>query len=78
MAKLDEVLVDIQRINVKPGDVLHVKVGIEDVGGFPWIPGPEEIESVKRELEAHLPDGVTAYVTHQGVDIDTIVSPENG
>jgi hypothetical protein len=67
---------EVRVFKVQPGDVLHVRVGIEDMGDGigPWIPTPDEVDHVKEEVEAHLPDGVTAYVTHFGVYIDAQVS----
>lgn len=69
---------EIRKINVKPGDVLHIKVG-GDIGyGMPYIPTPEDLETIKTEVEKHLPEGVTAYVTYHLVEIDSVVRPEDG
>lgn len=70
---------EIREINVRPGDVLHIKVG-GDIGCDmpPYIPTPEDLEAIKAEVENHLPEGVTAYVTHHLVEIDSVVRPEDG
>jgi hypothetical protein len=70
----DEIL-DVSRLGeLKPGDVLHVRVGITDMGDGmpPFIPGPEELDFHRKEVEAVVPAGVNVLVTHQGVDISVI------
>jgi len=75
----ENIVYEIRRATVKPGDVLHVRMGIIDMGDGmpPWIPDPEQLDKVKQELEAVLPEGVRAYVTHFGVEIDTLVRDES-
>jgi hypothetical protein len=66
----------IRVVSVKPGDVLHIQLGLtaEEMGsGGPWIPGPEELEYVTDELKEILPLGVRTWVTHLGIKIDAVV-----
>ena len=70
---------EVRAFRVKSGDTLHVRVGIEDMGDGqpPWIPGPDELDQIKEELEQYVPEGVKAYVTHFGVYIDSQFGPSD-
>lgn len=62
-------------ISVKPGDILHAKVGILDFndGQGPWIPSADELDYVRQQMQDHLMNVkgvvVEGIVTHLGVDL---------
>lgn len=64
-------------VELEPGDILHVRVGMDDLGGGqgPWIPGNPDLEETKKALEDLLP-GVTVYATHQGVELGKVLRYE--
>lgn len=72
---VEKAVAQVKAFQVKPGDTLHVRVGINDMGDGlpPWIPEPDQLEQIKNELEAYLPEDVHAYVTHYGVEIDAVI-----
>lgn len=76
-AMKEAVAARVRTVEVKPGDVIHVQLGLSssDMGDGqpPWIPGQEELEYVAQELREILPLGVRTWVTHLGVHIDAVV-----
>jgi hypothetical protein len=47
-------------------DILHVKVGLNDLGGKPWIPSQEELEIICELWEAIVPKGMKVIATPIG------------
>lgn len=77
MSECEHTILDVTRLGeLKPGDILHVRVGINDMGDGmpPFIPGPEELDWHRRELEPIVPEGVQILVTHQGVELSVVES----
>lgn len=72
-------IVKAELLRLQPGDVLHVKVGIENMGDGmpPWIPSPDELEYTQKTFEPLLPEGVKLVVTHMGVDTTAIRALRN-
>ena len=60
--------VTLRKLNLQTGDLLHVAVGIEDLGDGqgPWIPNSDHIAAAKADWEAVVPEGVKVIVTHLG------------
>jgi len=75
----EKVQISINLIEPQEGDLLHVKVGgdLED-GQGPWIPGPSELEEVRKAFDRTLPEGVRLIVTHPYVDSNLIRSAPYG
>jgi hypothetical protein len=61
-------------IQVKSGGILHVKVGLTNLGDGqgPWMPSPDDLESVRTEIEQAIPEGTTVIVTHCGVSMELV------
>jgi hypothetical protein len=85
--KLEDVLTDpvakvvnveIAKVSLAPGDVLHIQLGIQDMGDGlpPWLPTPEEIEFSRRYWQAFVPAGVKVLVTHCGEKIGGVIENE--
>jgi hypothetical protein len=55
-------------------DILHVRLGISDMGDGlpPWLPTAEEMENVRKQFEAIVPEGAKVIVTHFGVETEVI------
>jgi hypothetical protein len=71
-----QVLID--RLEVRAGDLLHVKYGGYIGPDQPdYIPSPEDRAALADELEKLLPEGVTAWVTHHLVYLDKVIRPES-
>ncbi len=64
----------VEVLDLKDGDVLVVKLGIEYMGdGFPpWIPGPQELEHVACDVSASVPEGVRVLVHHHGINFQIV------
>lgn len=64
-------------VTLQPGDILHVRVGIIDMGDgqAPWIPSPDELDFFETQWAKVVPEGVKVVATHFGVDV-TIVPVE--
>lgn len=69
--------IQIHNLNVQEGDILMVKVGVENMGDRmpPWIPTEDDLQYVRDLFATELPD-VKAVVTHFGVDVE-VVRPED-
>lgn len=60
----------VTKLSVLPGDILHVRVGMDLGEGLPpWIPGPVELEYVRDDFAQVVPEGVKVLITHCGVEI---------
>lgn len=64
----------VEVLDLKDGDVLVVKLGIEDMGDGlpPWIPGPQELECVARDLSLVVPEDVRVLVHHMGINFQIV------
>lgn len=53
---------------LRAGDILHISVGILNMGDGqpPWIPGPEELGSAVAHWQKVVPEGVQVIATHFG------------
>lgn len=51
---------------LEPGDILHVRVGVEDLGDGmgPWIPSKKELKYIAKYWQAYVPEGVKVAVTN--------------
>ncbi len=76
---LKQIAGQVQVLDLKPGDVLVAKLGIADMGeGFPpWLPGPQELESMAEDLQLIVPEGVLVLAHHMGVDFQIVRGLEN-
>jgi hypothetical protein len=74
----DDVRIETARVlDLKPGDILHVQLGIADMGdGAPWIPSQEEIHRAAEDWRLIVPAGVRVIVTHIGVTTEAICASE--
>lgn len=63
---VDQVRIEtVQKLELRPGDVLHITVGGDVGDGYPpWIPSPTELDQVREGWRKLLPEGVKAIVTH--------------
>lgn len=62
-------------LKLEPGDILHVKMGVADLGdGQVWIPSSEEMEEAGKMWEEILPEGVKAVITHCDVSLEVVRS----
>lgn len=59
-------------INLKAGDILHVKVGGEVGDGQPWIPDPQQIDDYQKAFSDNVPDGVSVVVTNHLVELTVL------
>lgn len=59
---------------LRSGDILHVTVGIQDMGDGrgPWIPMDEELHAVREAWLSLVPGGVRVIVTHIGEQVEVI------
>ena len=66
-------------LDLKPGDILVVKLGIQNMGDGlpPWLPGPAELEYLRDELEYLIPEGVKTVVHHHGIDFSVVRNIDN-
>lgn len=66
------VTTEIEKLSLKPGDALIVKLGDRAAG---WIPGPEQEDNAKRlfgELMTQMKLDIPVLVYHYGVELETI------
>ena len=58
----------------EPGDIISVKLGISHMGDGlpPWLPGPEELEHVYKDVSYIAPEGVKVIVSHLGVNYEIV------
>lgn len=58
----------VRRLDLKAGEILHITLGVEDLGDGqgPWIPGLEELARTYDEWSRAVPPGVAVIVTHFG------------
>lgn len=63
-----------EKLTLKPGDILHIKVGIMYMGDNqpPWLPGPHELVEAEEKFKAVVPEGVKVVATHMGMNTDII------
>lgn len=63
-----------QPLVVQPGDVVHLRIGIMDMGDGlpPFIPGEDELKHAKEEFQQVLPEGVKIIATHFGIEANHI------
>lgn len=56
-------------IRLKPGDILHIILGIEDFGDgqLPWIPCEEDLDECYNNFRKVIPESVEIIVTSIGV-----------
>jgi hypothetical protein len=66
-------------VELREGDILHIKMGIMDMGGGlpPWIPGSDEMAGTRGLWQSIVPEGVKVVVSHFGVDTQVIPVQEN-
>lgn len=83
MERIEDALVaaataEVRAFKVKPGDTLHVRVGIPDMGDGqpPWVPSQNDLDPIRDELEGLVPEGVNLWVTHFGIEIDAVVKDD--
>lgn len=70
---MSEVVKPIFKLDLEPGDILHVTVGGEFHDGQPpWIPSQEELEEARLVWAAAVPDNVRVIVTHYLVKTQVI------
>lgn len=66
----------VRKLDLQPGDVIHVSVGgdLEDGAGHKvtWVPSPEELAHCALLWDQFLPDDVRAIVTNHLVE-ETII-----
>ena len=63
----------VTKLQIEPGDILHVKLGGEIGDGQPpWIPTPEDVQHCYDLWAQVLPTGTGLVVTHHLVD-DTVI-----
>ncbi len=69
---LEEVAIVLR--DLKPGDIIHIQVGVPSLGldGEPWIPTQQDLDNVEERWNYLLPEGVLAIVTHFGENIATV------
>jgi len=70
----DRAVKAVEVLDLSEGDVLVVKLGIDDMGDGlpPWIPGPAELEQVSDALTATVPEGVRVLVHHLGINFQIV------
>lgn len=75
---LTDAIDSVALLKLEPGDILHVKVGVNDLGDGqgPWIPGPEEIQEARDLFADIVPKGVVVVATHYGVGLEQVKVPE--
>lgn len=57
--------------------LILAKLGIQDIGdGVPWMPGPEECESFRDDIDIALASDFRVLVHHFGVDIQNVFGRE--
>lgn len=61
-----KILYEIARLDIKPGDILHVKLGDPATG---WIPNPQDVDEVLDRFRTVLPDGACAVATHYAAKV---------
>lgn len=61
--------VTLRKLDLKAGDILHVSVGIQDLGDGqgPWIPGPDDIEEAQVFWKEIVGPDVKVATTHFGI-----------
>ena len=71
-------IASVEKLDLAPGDLLHVRVGIENMGDYlpPWIPSDEELAHVAREFQRVLSPDVRVLVTHAGIVAETYSEPK--
>jgi len=62
----------VKNLNLSPGDILHIKLGMEMGDLPPWIPDVEDLEAAKIEWEKVVPKDVKVIVTHLAVDTNIL------
>jgi hypothetical protein len=61
-----------QILSLRQSDILHIKVGLKDVGdGQPWIPDTETLHQVRDAFKSILPNN-HVVVTHSGIEASVI------
>lgn len=65
-------------VTLRKGDILHVKIGIADMGDGrgPWVPSNDELDGLRKQLQDQFPDN-RIYVTHFGMEFSTVLRVEN-
>lgn len=63
--------VELRKIDLGPNEILHVVVGLADVGGTPWIPTEDELYRIRDEVAKTFPC-VNSIVTHLGIEMGSL------
>lgn len=73
---LNDIPIEVEKLAVEPGDLLHVIVG-GDIGYDmpPWIPSPEELEEYRKQFIDLVP-GIRVIATHHLVRLEVIKTSE--
>lgn len=82
MAKIEDKVVELRKIDAKPGDIIWIRLGLsaDQMGDGPhnvaYIPSVEELERERAEWTNVIPPGVYLHVTHIGVDVTLVKGDE--
>ena len=70
-----DLITSVSKLPFDMGDIVHVRMGIQDMGDGlpPWIPGERELHWVQALFEHALPPNVGVVVTHFGVEIAEVL-----
>lgn len=69
----------VKKLRLRKGDVLHVTLGIADLGDDqgPWIPDSDQLVEAHEIWQEAVPDGVNVVVSHIGEDVEVIRKVQN-
>lgn len=63
----------IEKLDVKPGEVLVVRVGLDNIDDDgPWVPTYEELQCLRQDVQAVVPEGVKIIAYHHGLSFQVI------